>query len=160
MPAATWPAPGAGAVPAHQLTVASARLDPATGQPSAACELALVRAVCALLNSGGGQLQIGVDAGGAPVGIDAELASVDPPGRAGYEAWMLGMLTQQLTTQPELSVTVEEGEGRPFLVLTVVGADEQVRCRAFREGEPDELWVLLDERPARVSGAPPRRSPS
>lgn len=152
--------PAAQAMPARRLGLPSARLDPTTGRPSAASEQALVQTVCALLNSGGGRLHLGVDAGGVPVGIEAELASVDPPGRQGYEAWLLALLTRRLSAQPELDAQVEQVEGQPTMVLTLTGADEPVRCRASDGGEADERWVLIDERPVRVSDEPPRPSAS
>ena len=79
---------------------------------------------------------------------------------AGYEAWLLGLLARQLSQEPQLSVEVEQVAGRSTVVLTVAGADEQVRCRTSSEGEPDELWVLHEQEPVRVSDEPPHRSPS
>ncbi|MEO9326976.1 AlbA family DNA-binding domain-containing protein [Gordonia aurantiaca] len=74
----------------------TARVNLHTGQRDAAMEQVIVKTVAAFLNSDGGNLLIGVDDHGTPLGLDADFTTLRHPDTDRFELWLRDTLTSML----------------------------------------------------------------
>lgn len=153
--AARWQRPVRGTV-AEQLTAgesdrvefkSTARINLHTGQKDARMEQVIAKTVCGFLNSEGGTLLIGVDDGGTPLGLDADLATMKSPDVDRYQLWLRDLFTTGVGRTAASLVEVEfsrvpEPDGPMVCRVSCPAAPRPTYLRAAKGGEP-EFWVRI-----------------
>lgn len=101
-------------------------------------EHAVVKTVCAFLNSEGGTLAIGVDDDGAPVGLAQDFENLKNPGRDGLELFLSDLLSTKI--EPNISPLVKTSfhlySGKDVCLLTV----EPSKTPTFAATVTDSKW--------------------
>ena len=88
----------------------TARMNLRTKQRDPAMEAVIVKTVAAFLNSDGGNLLIGVDDDGTPLGLDADFTLLRQPDADRFELWLRDTLTTMLgqSTAAEVGIFFEQ----------------------------------------------------
>lgn len=125
----------------------TARVNLHTGQRDDRMEQVIAKTVCAFLNADGGTLIVGVDDGGAPLGLDADLATMKAPDLDRYELWVRDLLTTTMgqnaaamvrITFPE--VAQDQGAPKTVCVLDCRPSPRPVYLEPGKGGVP-EFWL-------------------
>ncbi len=122
----------------------TARCNLHTGQRDDKIEMVIAKTVAALANSGGGDLLIGVDDDGHPLGLDDDLKFMKNPDVDRYELWLRDHLSKTLGATASANVEV----GFPQLAdttichLRVLGAARPVYLNPGK-GVPVQMWVRV-----------------
>lgn len=76
-----------------------------SGSKDPAIEWAVIKSISAFLNTGGGELLIGVDDAGLPVGIEEDYPYVKAHNRDGWELWLGNLISTTLGKVPATAIT-------------------------------------------------------
>jgi uncharacterized membrane protein YeaQ/YmgE (transglycosylase-associated protein family) len=120
----------------------TARVNLHTGQRDDKMEQVIAKTACAFFNADGGTLVIGVDDTGAPLGLDADLATMKAPDLDRYELWLRDLLTATMGQNAAALAHVEFPE--------VVGADEVATVVCVVNCQPSPRPVYLEPGKAAV----------
>ncbi len=122
----------------------TARCNLHTGQRDDKIEMVIAKTVAAMANSGGGDLLIGVDDQGEPLGLDDDLKFMKSPDLDRYELWMRDFLTKTLGSTAAASVTAEFPvlESRAICHLRIAPAARPVFLSPGK-GQPVQMWVRV-----------------
>lgn len=127
----------------------TARVNLHTGKKDDRMEQVIAKAVCAFLNTDGGTLLIGVDDDGAPLGLEADFATLKAPDTDRYELWLRDLLSNVLGQHAAALVGVEftqlpGADGTPVDVcrVTVPPGPTPSYLRSHKSAAP-ELWARL-----------------
>jgi hypothetical protein len=125
----------------------TARVNLRTGVKDDRMEQVIAKTTCGFLNADGGTLVIGVDDLGAPLGLDADLATMKSPDVDRYELWLRDLLTTCLGQTAATTVGIEfpvvpAEDGRQVQVcrVTCAPSPRPVYLRPGKGSAP-ELWV-------------------
>jgi hypothetical protein len=125
----------------------TARVNLRTGARDERMEQVIAKTACGFLNSDGGTLVIGVDDLGAPLGLDADLATMKSPDIDRYELWLRDLLTTSLGQAAATTVGIEfpavpaeDGREVPVCRVTCRPSPRPVYLRPGKGAAP-ELWV-------------------
>jgi hypothetical protein len=101
-----------------------------TGKKEANMMTKIVREVAGFLNSGGGNLFIGVEDSGTVVGIDEDVKAADPqkPNRDGYQLFLRNSLSDKLKAENTQGcvISFHEVEGKPICRILISAAPKPV----------------------------------
>ncbi|MFW0788792.1 helix-turn-helix domain-containing protein [Gordonia sp. CPCC 205333] len=125
----------------------TARVNLRSGDKDPRMEQVIVKTVAGFLNADGGTLLIGVDDGGAPLGLDADYQTLKVPDADRFELWLRDLLTTSLgqTTAAEVLIAVEAltdpaGVTRPVCRVRVSASPRPVYLSPSKNA-PSEFWV-------------------
>jgi len=85
---------------------AAARYNQHTGTRDEKIEAAIVKTVAGFLNAKGGQLLIGVNDDGEPVGLDNDFHLLKKPNRDGFELWLTDLLQAWIGKPASIHISV------------------------------------------------------
>lgn len=125
----------------------TARVNLRTGEKDVKMEQVIVKTVSAFLNSDGGNLLIGVDDGGTPLGLDPDFATLRQPDADRFELWLRDLLTTTLG-QSTAAIVVVAIESVPtadgdLLVcrITCPPSPRPVYLRPATKNASTEFWL-------------------
>lgn len=129
---------------AHVEFKSTARCNLHTGERDDKIELAVVKTVAAFGNSGGGDLLIGVDDAGTPLGLDNDLKFMKVPDLDRFELWLRDHLTRTMGAAASSQVAVDfpRVDGRPVCHVHVLPATRPVFVAAGK-GQPVAMYVRV-----------------
>lgn len=134
----------------------TARVNLHTKQRDVAMETVIVKTVAAFLNSDGGNLLIGVDDDGTPLGLDADFTTLRHPDADRFELFLRDLLTATLgqSTAAEVGISFEqvarpagdaEASASPTDVLVCrvecTPSPRPVYLRGMKNNALPEFWV-------------------
>ncbi|MCF8609526.1 ATP-binding protein [Gordonia sp. HY285] len=134
----------------------TARVNVRTGEKDARMEQVIAKTVSAFLNSDGGTLLIGVDDDGAPLGLDADYATLRVPDADRYELWLRDLLVTSVgqNAAAQVAIAVEDvtrdGVARPVCRLRAAASPRPVYLRPGKNTDR-EFWVRTGNSTRRLS---------
>lgn len=122
----------------------TARCNLHTGQRDDRIELVIAKTVAALANSGGGDLLIGVDDDGDPLGLDDDLKFMKSPDLDRYELWLRDHLSKTVgaAVTSAVEVTFPVVDGQPVCHLRIPPATRPVFLTPGK-GQSVQMWVRV-----------------
>ncbi|MBM7277712.1 putative DNA binding domain-containing protein [Gordonia rubripertincta] len=120
----------------------TARMNLRTKQRDPALEAVIAKTVAAFLNSDGGNLLIGVDDDGTPLGLDADFTLLRQPDADRFELWLRDLLTTMLgqSTAAEVGISFEKVP-RPSGGADSEGPAEVLVCRVECTPSPRPVYL-------------------
>lgn len=119
----------------------TARVNLHTGQRDPAIEQVIAKTVAAFLNSEGGNLLIGVDDDGTPLGLDADFTTLRHPDTDRFELWLRDTLTSMLGQ----SIAAEVGIFFEMVPVPSDDSDEEADGGEEAKAAPTEALVCRVE---------------
>ena len=134
----------------------TARWNVRTQQRDKRMEHAIVKTICGFLNSGGGELIIGVDDDGDPIGLANDLSTLGrKPNHDGFELFVRNKLDGNLSvpTAALVNIRFRDYRGTTVCVLGVSGSSKPVFARPL-QGSRDktDFWVRNGNATQRLYG--------
>ena len=133
----------------------TARLNLHTKEVDRRIEHAVVKTVCGFLNGEGGTLFVGVDDGGAVLGLDADMATLrHKTGRDAYELFLRQCLDNGLSspTATTVAIAFHEMDGRDVCAVSVAASGKPVFAKAPSESVATEFWVRVGNATKQMHG--------
>jgi hypothetical protein len=118
----------------------TARWDVREKKKNAELEKVIVKTVAGFLNSDGGTLLIGVEDGGAVVGLEQDYQTIHKKNRDGYELFLQDLLLNNVgkDLSPQLAITFHAVDGKD---LCRVGVQPSPRPVFIKDGNFEHLYV-------------------
>ena len=109
-----------------------------TGGKDPTIAWAIVKSVAAFMNTRGGELLIGVDDAGQPVGIEEDYPSVQSHNRDGWELWLGNLISISLGKIEAAAVTPRycELDGKTVAYIKLARAAEPVFATPTKAAKP------------------------
>lgn len=123
----------------------TARWNLHTQQADSKLEQVIVKTVCGFLNAEGGNLLIGVDDSGEPIGLENDFKSLSKGNPDGYELFLRQLLDTNLSVPTAMTVKIrfEEVRAQQICVVSVAASGKPVFARPVKGsgGNAEEFWV-------------------
>lgn len=118
-----------------------------TGNKDPAIEWSIVKSVAAIVNSDGGDLLIGVDDEGRPVGIEGDYALVKSHNRDGWELWLGNLISMTLGKVEAAGITPQycELDGKTVAYIKLHRASEAVFATPTKAANPAKGSLISGE---------------
>jgi len=134
----------------------TARWNMRTRQRDKRMEHAVVKTICGFLNSGGGELIIGVDDNGDPIGLAHDLSTFGKkPNHDGFELFLRSKLDGNLSvpTAALVNIKFKDYRGTTVCVLSVSGSSQPVFARPLQGSRnKTDFWVRNGNSTQRLYG--------
>ena len=134
----------------------TARWNLHVGRPDKKIEHVISKTVCGFLNAEGGELLIGVDDNGRPVGLANDMQTLGSKAdRDGYELFLRQHLDNSLSvsTAGIVRIHFEQLAGQDVCVASVAASGKPVFAKAPDGGqEPNEFWVRMGNSTKQLHG--------
>lgn len=132
----------------------TARRNLFTNKKDSSMEWAVVKTICAFMNSDGGTLLVGVDDEGRPLGIELDFPYVHSKNRDGWERWLLDLASNSMGTSAatDLRVWFCAIDGKTIARIDVSRATSPVFAKMSKSGKGEVFFARLGNATKELAG--------